>query len=418
MRRKQFSRRHFNGNNGVDIKAQQVRVVNSVADELKMNASSNYQLKPGLMNYIKSVYGSYTKGDLITLSKIDGRNLSTTSTYNIDIKIDYGEAKEIELLLNPDYLITVDYQKVWQDNYFDNNCKFSVGMLLMNDRIYDLMVNAIDVKGAIKYRLLSSNIDIDAKCYHKMVSINSEPRILFKHVNTELANIEGVCYPTAVTNYSVFDDARVVGPDVRESKKLSVCFTTREVDMDKIGYLDRVSPIISGGYDNGENKPENIQYIENNIVNNQTNVEEVKRKFNNVKIAIEAYKLWVESFSVLRTKLHSKRRFLYAKIITPDNVNVLTLHMTSIYQLLMDEYASNIHRPTISKYQFSIARDLKRLREILYFQDLNELRTAFGEENGIYNVSLTRKQRLFIQRLNRTDNKKYKLDMLSVLYKL
>jgi len=418
MSKRQLTKRQPKRDSGVLKKTQQVRVVNTIADELKMNAGNNYQLRTGLMNYIRCVYGNYVKGDLITLSKNDGRNLSTTTSYNIEIEIKHENAREIELLLNPDYLITTDFQKIWSDEYFDNECKFSVGLVFMNGQIYDIMVDAIDIKEAVKYRLLSSKIELDAKSYFKMVKLNAEPRIIFKHKDTQFANVKGACFPTAITNYNCFNEARVVGPDLRESDKLHVCFTTKEFDMDKIGYFDKISPIITGGYDNTNNVPDNISFISNNIVNSQTDVKQVEDRFKNVKIAIEAYKLWVESFSVLRTKLHSKRKFLYAKILTPKNVPSLTLRMTSIYQILTDEYASNVYRNNITPYQFSIARDLRRLRDILYFQEINDLRTTFGEENGIYNVNLNQKERKFIERLNAPSNRNYKLKLLSVLYKL
>lgn len=75
-------------------------------------------------------------------------------------------------------------------------------------------------------------------------------------------------------------------------------------------------------------------------------------------------------------------------------------------------------RNKFSKYQISIVKDLKRLREIVYFMNLDELREAFGQNNGLYNVALTKRNMRFIERLNRPNNKRYKRDMLSVLYKL
>jgi hypothetical protein len=396
-----------------DKQPRKIQIINNVSDELKLDNSRNFQLDIGLMNYIRCIYGKdIGKNTFTTLD--NSRSSYIQSTYVIDLELPVTNGKYIELLLNPDYLFTSNLAKMYGPV---GDTKFGIGHVLIDGEVKDIAVNSIKVDNALRYRLLSSRIQINNKCSFKMVSVDIIPKLIVIKQGDNLQQIPGELFPADVRNLSIFEDAKNRGEQLRETKDLDISFVTRNNTTDNIGYLDNKPPVIVGGYDDNANKPDNIQYMDARVGYNTDQVQEIEDHLEmNIKEARFAYQLWKQSFNYTPSVM-DRRNYLYIKIETKDGEKT-GIKLTSIYQIYQNQYSQNMTRNKFSKYQTSIVKDLKRLREIVYFMSLDELREAFGQNNGLYNVALTKRNMRFIERLNRPNNKRYKKDMLSVLYKL
>jgi len=395
-----------------DNKISYVNVIDTNQSLIKKFMNVKYMMDTNYFNYLKILFGIDSVFEKYAIPDIRSDNsVKTKHTHKEVCDIEIGANGVADVFLNLDYLLTEQFAKIFSDKEVSQG-RYSIGLIStmekndeeLSQKINDIMIDAIDVKDALRYRLLAAEITSDNKdTNYELATVHMDiiPKVLL--LDSDKEQLHMIKYEsTDIRNLGVIETAKKAVTQFTHLKdKIKVTYVPNSNTVDYIGMLDNKVPILIGGF-NAENLPKLIKTFNDNVGNSHENVratleKEYQQPFS---LLVHAYRFYNAAVKFAE-KRSVRTPFYYIKIIGAPNTTV-KLNLLLKYEIYSDEsLGSVVETGGKNKKDKKVCNAIRYIRKIFYYLDVKQMIEMLGDKNGLVlsgqNVNIINKIQTMLQ---------------------
>jgi hypothetical protein len=412
--KKRGSRKFFNKRNNNQRKnnnTKSIRYKNNNFDNVQYirNMESNLQLIDNkvdilynmnlkYLSYLKNIYISPETKNFEVPDKVQS-SLYQKDRAIIKHELTITQGNDIELLLNFDFLFTKNFSVLLGEN----NSRFSIGFLVNAGKVYDLLVDSVDIE-AIKYKnigtAIKSQISQGTKFLLSYITLDAIPIIKLGNDQVQVQQVS-----TDIRNLSILDQLSNTGLEHTQEDQLDVSFLPKLNTFDFIGFLNGKSPIIQG-----IKESDFINSYKQNFYSSAKTKQQLEQTYNLPLVVLDSiFKLYTIAHEHPNSIL--KCRATYLRVTIPKLSSDLTITFNTMYEYLLknDTTINTNARFTASQEDTRICIILRRIRQIFFYKNVKEILLILSNDKPSYYEQLSKRQTFYINKIVKNKTLIFKL---------